>query len=497
MTPSSPEVTTPADEPPAEPSRPSVVALVHGIRDFALWQATLIPTLEAEGFRVEAINYGRLSLLQFLVPFASFRRRAIETVWNQLRIIKQNHPDARLSVIAHSFGTYVVAQLVRQEFDIQFHRIIFCGSVVNYEFPFEQVQERFLPPIVNEVGTRDIWPALAESMTTGYGSAGTYGFRRPLVKDRWHNGARHNFFLSTEFCRRFWAPWLKRGEFVAGEQTPEEPHLWLRILSVLKIKYLVLAALVYALIASAGTISAYLQSQLDPVPVVVPDPTKIGSPEDLSVALDKIDAARAHLSHDEIKRISEDLTRRLLTTDSSLSRVTSRRMNNRMVNTLLLLNKRDLSTAWRNLPEKLDLSYLDLSKAQLNGVQFKEAFLIYTRFEDANLSDAVFKDSWIRQVDFRGASLSDTEFPGTDWFNAEGLLVDVERDIPIHYEHWYRCPPGYRGDPAGPFIQEFNDLYGVAFSNLDEEDTDALVSGWKDYAKHDGFCDAVASTAKK
>jgi hypothetical protein len=151
-----------------------VVLLVHGIRDFALWQTALRATLERSGFIVESTNYGRMNIFQFLAPFSYFRKVAISHVANQVRIVAQNHPHAAISVIAHSFGTYVVAQLMKQQFDIRFFRVVFCGSVVKYEFPFEQIQDRFEHPVLNEVGTRDIWPALAEGMTTGYGSAGRW-----------------------------------------------------------------------------------------------------------------------------------------------------------------------------------------------------------------------------------------------------------------------------------------------------------------------------------
>src|SRR5947209_17498657 len=153
--------------------RTHVVVLIHGVRDFALWQHSVRATLEEEGFSAEATNYGRLNLLEFLMPIGFLRKRAIGTVWRQIRIVRQNNPDADISVIAHSFGTFVLAELMKENFDIKFHRIIFCGSVIPYDFPFEQIQDRFQPPVVNEVGTRDIWPAMAESITFGYGSAGT------------------------------------------------------------------------------------------------------------------------------------------------------------------------------------------------------------------------------------------------------------------------------------------------------------------------------------
>jgi pimeloyl-ACP methyl ester carboxylesterase len=56
------------------------------------------------------------------------------------------HPNKRVSVIAHSFGTYVISCLLRDEFDIRFHRVIFCGSVVPYDFPFENFVSKFQPP---------------------------------------------------------------------------------------------------------------------------------------------------------------------------------------------------------------------------------------------------------------------------------------------------------------------------------------------------------------
>jgi hypothetical protein len=229
-----------------------VVILVHGIRDYALWQNSIRATLERAGFKAEPTNYDRFNLLKFLLPIWFFRRQAIEEVWKQIRIIAQNNPNTPISVIAHSFGTFVVSHLLKEGFDLKFHRIIFCGSVVPYNFDYEQIQNRFVAPILNEVGTRDIWPAVAESLTSGYGSAGTHGFRRPLVRDRWHNGAGHGYFLDARFCKKYWIPFLSNGEIVKGPDSPEDPPVWLRTLSIFKIKYaLIVLAIVMAIVGIA------------------------------------------------------------------------------------------------------------------------------------------------------------------------------------------------------------------------------------------------------
>ena len=221
-----------------------VVLLVHGIRDFALWQNSIRRTLEQHGFIVEPLNYGRFNLIKFLLPIPFFRRTAIEAIKKQIRIVVQNNPAAQISVIAHSFGTYVVSSVIREEFGMKFSRVIFCGSVVPHSFAYEQAQGRFAAPILNEVGTRDVWPAIAESVTLGYGSAGTYGFRRPLVRDRWHNGAKHGFFLSRDFCAKFWVPFLQDGKFVESDEEPEKTRTWINLLHIFKLKYVLMAGLV-------------------------------------------------------------------------------------------------------------------------------------------------------------------------------------------------------------------------------------------------------------
>ena len=152
------------------------------------------------------------------------------------------HRDADCSIIAHSFGTFVVARILRDNTDLELNRIIFCGSVVSHKFRFEDYRHRFNPDLINEVGTRDYWPVIAKVVTFGYGWAGTYGFRRPAVRDRWHNGKAHSDFLNQEFCQTYWIPYLSSGKIVEDDQEPEPPPWWLWAISTFQIKYLVIIA---------------------------------------------------------------------------------------------------------------------------------------------------------------------------------------------------------------------------------------------------------------
>jgi small GTP-binding protein len=220
-----------------EDTETHVVILIHGIRTRALWQDSIRRALERQRFIVQPTNYGYFDLLRFLFPWQPFVGKVVSNITKQIRHTLRINKVATCSIVAHSFGTFVFARILRDCTDLDFKKIIFCGSVVPYKFKFEEYSRRFEHPLVNEVGTRDFWPAIAEGVTIGYGSVGTYGFQRPGVRDRWHNGKSHSAFLNHDFCMKYWVPFLRDGEFIENDEEPESPHWWLWVVS--KIKYLI------------------------------------------------------------------------------------------------------------------------------------------------------------------------------------------------------------------------------------------------------------------
>lgn len=213
------------------------VLLVHGIRTHADWFQSIRGVLERHGFRVALSNYGRFDLVRFLMPINLFRARTQHNLFRQIRDTQKRYPNSRISIIAHSFGTYLIAKILQREFDLRIKRIIFIGSVVRYNFPFEDFSERFEGEILNEVGAHDPWPVLAESVTTGYGSTGTYGFKRERVFDVWKRSS-HSEALSPDHCEGRWIPFLTQGT-LPRESSVHKVPLWIRIISLFKIKYFI------------------------------------------------------------------------------------------------------------------------------------------------------------------------------------------------------------------------------------------------------------------
>jgi hypothetical protein len=233
-----------------------LVILVHGIRTHAHWMAEVKPALEQAGFSVAPTSYGVLPLSRFLSPFATLRTRAVTRVAKDVETaisIRKRQTGAepkQVSVIAHSFGTFVIGRILTDYKKFKWCRIIFCGSVIRDDFPFDEVLDQFSAPLVNEIGTRDYWPAIAESLGWGYGSVGSNGFNRPPVETRWHQGYGHSDFLTAAFCKDFWIPFLNGEKPRAGDKPTDLPLL-IRAISFLPLRW-VAPAILLGVIVLAG-----------------------------------------------------------------------------------------------------------------------------------------------------------------------------------------------------------------------------------------------------
>jgi pimeloyl-ACP methyl ester carboxylesterase len=131
-----------------------LVILVHGIRTKGLWMSEVKPALEKAGFWVAPTSYGVYGISRFLSPFRGFRDAPINRVTEDIRTainafkIDRGTEPKRMSVISHSFGTYVVSKILLEVPDLEWYRVIFCGSVVRDDFPLQQVLKRFKFPLL-------------------------------------------------------------------------------------------------------------------------------------------------------------------------------------------------------------------------------------------------------------------------------------------------------------------------------------------------------------
>jgi pimeloyl-ACP methyl ester carboxylesterase len=183
-----------------------VVILLHGIRTRALWYDIAKRLLsEIDNVEVKTIGYGRFDVIRFLLPFT--RKSVRKLVLKEIKLIKwklaKELRPAQISVIAHSFGTYTIIKILEEEDDIDLHTLVLCGSVLPSNYDFGHISRKVSHAIINDAGSRDIFPVLARLATVGYGDSGTFGFLKGLVQDRFHT-FRHSDFFTKDFISRYW-----------------------------------------------------------------------------------------------------------------------------------------------------------------------------------------------------------------------------------------------------------------------------------------------------
>lgn len=224
-----------------------VVVLLHGIRTQAFWQGPVSAMIKRElGFEVTPIKYGYFDIFRFVFPVGT-RERPVRRVIRELSDIFAKYPGARVSLISHSFGTYIFSRALREP-RIKFHRVILCGSIIPEDFRVAEFEGKLGgDKIRNDCGTKDIYPVLAKSVTWGYGATGTFGFGTVGIEDRLHE-CGHSDYFKDDFVRESWLSFLRDGDKALEPPSKVAPTpYWLSILAWLPLRYVIWGGLLVAI----------------------------------------------------------------------------------------------------------------------------------------------------------------------------------------------------------------------------------------------------------
>lgn len=194
-------------------SRPTIVISLHGIRTRGKWQKDLTTELQRGGFGYEPLDFGFFRAIQLLWPGARQKRIA----WfrdEYTRIVRENR-DSSVSVIAHSFGTYLVARALDLFPEIVLDQVVLCGSIVRPDFEWSRlVAACQVRRVLNDYGRLDFWAGIVGWVVEDAGSSGTTGFKDVAggaVIQREHAEFRHSDYFYKLNFEKNWVPFL-RGE---------------------------------------------------------------------------------------------------------------------------------------------------------------------------------------------------------------------------------------------------------------------------------------------
>jgi len=214
------------------------VFTIHGINSRGEWQDEVREALEPY-FRCKPLRYPQFRRLGWLKIFNGWlRRRALKTIAQQFS--REVRPGTRPHLIAHSFGTWIAAQLIKRP-SIQLDRVVFVGSPLPSRFDWRgeltDNPEAF-HELTNEVGLQDSVIELAGKIGKIYplfGNAGKDGFtgNENLVHDtgfirvscptcknltaperarihnvRWQEFTHSDWFVGNSHSANLWLPYF-------------------------------------------------------------------------------------------------------------------------------------------------------------------------------------------------------------------------------------------------------------------------------------------------
>ncbi|TBA29360.1 lipase family protein [Rhizobium ruizarguesonis] len=161
-----------------------VVFVIHGIRDRGFWTRRMAREIRTQaskrGHRCRTVTstYGFFAMGPFLLPW--IRRDKVQWLLDQYVTAKSLYPNASISYIGHSNGTYLLAKAMVLCPAIVINRAVFAGSVVRSDFPWQAYLGRQVMGVVNYVATSDwvvaIFPNGLQAMGQDLGGAGHNGF---------------------------------------------------------------------------------------------------------------------------------------------------------------------------------------------------------------------------------------------------------------------------------------------------------------------------------
>lgn len=218
----------------------SPVILVHGIRTDGEWQKHFADALSDPSVALphHTHDFGRFSVWRFMSRRE--RDRRVDQFYDWYSAIRSRdiarvdrRRDFRPSVVAHSFGSYIVGHAARKYADMTLGRVIVCGSILPVDFDWATLIARNqLWEVINDYGVMDFWARHAAWLVPDAGQSGARGFEleSPLIRNRRFEYHRHSDYF-REGHYKTWVEILKRPaiEFQTLRSSDLDLPRWQRI----------------------------------------------------------------------------------------------------------------------------------------------------------------------------------------------------------------------------------------------------------------------------
>lgn len=205
-----------------------ILVTVHGLLTTAAWNGDVMPIASSQGWIVAPFSYGYQT--PEILLSEKGRKEVVGRFRNWIYEIQQTYgtSGANISVIAHSFGTYIVGAYLAGFDDIPpvtFESIILTGSILNEEYDWDSCSGKKVGRVRNEIAPNDQWVKWMPSkkwlgLDPLFGQAGVKGFKSEskILSQHSSNIFDHNNVIKPDVIKQVWMPYLRSNRGIMMEE---------------------------------------------------------------------------------------------------------------------------------------------------------------------------------------------------------------------------------------------------------------------------------------
>lgn len=156
------------------------ILALHGMNTSGKWQqefSWFLQNLYGYSIPVAIYKYGNIKIS----PLMRFRQRTyVERLVKNIHRLRDQFTEPHHKVpdvIAHSFGTWLLAKMLMENEDIKVGRVILTGSIIRPDFPWQSlIQRKQVEAVLCHHSIKDCPVKLAHWFIPGSGPSGVSGF---------------------------------------------------------------------------------------------------------------------------------------------------------------------------------------------------------------------------------------------------------------------------------------------------------------------------------
>lgn len=202
-----------------------ILVSIHGLLSRAEWNQEIAPIASSQDWIFAPYTYetNKPDLL-----FKPGKRSKVVDDFREWIYDLQSRFEGEISIIAHSFGTYIIGAylegFINEEFSpVAFNSIILTGSILNKNFEWEKYRGYSVGSVYNTIAPNDEFVKYMPSselkkyigMSTVFGQSGIEGFesKTSMLTQNSFEILNHNNSIKRDIIESKWLPFLNANRY--------------------------------------------------------------------------------------------------------------------------------------------------------------------------------------------------------------------------------------------------------------------------------------------